>query len=82
MCAASMESWSVDDHCSIQCPKRIYRCEYCNQSEGTYEEVERNHWPECKKYPVPCWNSHCDKGSIARADFVPHVKDEFMKLVR
>ena len=82
MCGARMQSENLDEHLSMQCPKRIYRCHYCGQYEGEYEEVEQKHYPKCERFPLPCCNPHCALGhSIPRMEYADHMKSEYCALV-
>ena len=83
MCGDELMASNLDDHCSAQCRKRFYKCEYCGEGSDncTFEDIKENHWPVCRQVPVPCCNSRCAKGSIARSEYAKHVKEEYELLV-
>ena len=51
------------------CPKRPWKCQYCNFSSTS--EAEGEHKEQCTKYPVVCPNE-CDVGTIPRCDVEKH----------
>ena len=80
-CGARMQAENLDDHLSLQCPKRIYRCHYCEHYVGKYEEVKKNHYPKCEGFPLPCCNPHCSLGSVPRTEYADHMRFEYRDLV-
>lgn len=46
----------LERHESKHCLKRRYRCEYCSDFEGVFEDVVKAHWPKCLYRSVPCSN--------------------------
>ena len=39
-----------------QLEQHPFNCQYCHDYESYYEDVVKNHWPECGCRPVPCPN--------------------------
>ena len=61
-------------HESKHCLKRRHTCEYCSDYEGTFEDVAKNHWPECLYRSVPCSNK-CGVFPL-RKDLEHHIEAE------
>ena len=54
-CNEHVQKRNLEEHKSQHCPQRPFTCQYCNH-EATYQEVTKEHWPVCEKYPLPCPN--------------------------
>ena len=65
---------SIQTHQNDLCPKRPFRCAYCNQYASDYEDVCSKHWLKCGYYPVPCTNK-CGV-SIPRSYLEHHTSKE------
>ena len=64
----------IQGHQNENCMKRPFSCEYCHDYESNFDDVIRNHWPECGFHPVRCPN---DCGSFPqRQNLDSHVADE------
>ncbi len=57
-CDYKGERNQLSDHELSSCPKRPYKCHYCNYN-STYTEVTNEHFKTCKRYPIKCPNN-CD----------------------
>ena len=61
---------NLKDHLTNDCPRRQYKCPYC-QETGEHEERTTTHLETCPKVKVPCPNHQCiDK--ITRCDVKAH----------
>ena len=74
-CGERFQRRHIASHQKDVCPKRAYSCEYCREYDSTFEEVTKNHCPQCVKYPVPCPNK-CQEAPFERQKVDNHVKDE------
>ena len=52
-CSQNFQRNQICDHFSV-CPRRPYKCEYCQGYDSFYEDVSRNHWSICDFYPIEC----------------------------
>ena len=59
-CGDQVQRRSLRVHKSDKCVKRPFTCQYCSH-KATYEEVTRDHWPQCQKYPLKCPNKCCEE---------------------
>ena len=59
-CGEQIQRRSLGVHKSDNCGKRPFTCQYCSH-KSTYEEVTRDHWPQCQKYPLKCPNKCCEE---------------------
>ena len=74
-CGKWFQRRHIASHQKGVCPKRPFACEYCNEYESTFEDVTKNHYPQCIKYPVTCPN-RCRDAPFERQNVKNHVKDE------
>jgi hypothetical protein len=74
-CGKWFQRRHIASHQKGACPKRPFACEYCNEYESTFEDVTKNHYPQCAKYPVACPNK-CRDAPFERQNVNNHVKDE------
>ena len=56
LCDQVFARGELENHENKKCLKRAYTCEYCADYEGTFEEVAKNHWPQCPDREVQCPN--------------------------
>ena len=56
-CDAYILNKYLPNHLANRCDNRLVTCEYCNFK--TKSEDLRNHYKNCKKYPIPCPNKEC-----------------------
>ena len=70
-CGERVQRRSLEEHKSQRCPLRPFTCQYCNH-KATHQEVTKEHWPVCEKYPLPCPNE-CGEEEIERQ----HLKGHF-----
>ena len=73
-CGEQVERRSLGVHKSDICVKRPFTCQYCSH-KGTYEEVTRDHWPQCQKYPLKCPNKCCEE-DIERRFLKCHLNED------
>ena len=59
-CGEQVQRRSLEVHKSDECVKRPFTCQYCSR-KCTYEEVTRDHLPQCQKYPLKCPNKCCEE---------------------
>ncbi|CAI8016373.1 TNF receptor-associated factor 4, partial [Geodia barretti] len=74
-CGEWFQRHHIASHQKGACPKRPYSCEHCHEYESTFEDVTKNHYPQCVKYPVTCPNK-CRDAPFERQNVNNHVKDE------
>ena len=72
-CGEQPKRRNLPDHLRNSCPKRGFSCPYC-QYKATYERVANKHWPQCKKYPLPCPND-CGVGTVERGRLEHHQSE-------
>ena len=56
-------------HEDEECVQRPFQCEYCS-SKGTFLFITKDHYEECRQYPVTCPNK-CD---VPQASLTAHVE--------
>ena len=71
-CHERVQRRDLEEHMSQHCPVRAFTCQYCNY-EATYQEVTKEHWPVCEKYPLPCPNE-CGEEKIRRKHLKGHLE--------
>ena len=71
-CGERVQRRNLEEHKSQHCPLRPSTCQYCNH-EATYQEVIKEHWPVCEKYPLPCPNA-CGEKNIERQHLKGHME--------
>ena len=64
---------SLDQHANV-CPKRPWRCQYCDFT-AAYGVGANKHLPQCPKFPEPCPN-RCEAGTVKRCDLERHLATE------
>ena len=74
-CGDWFQRRDITVHQNLQCRKRPYACEHCEDYQSTFEDVTEIHHPECYKYPVACPNS-CQVDLFERQDLEDHL-DEY-----
>ena len=78
-CGKQPQRCNLQDHLHNSCPKRKFSCPYCHFM-ATYERVANQHWPECKKYPLPCPNE-CGVGTVKRCRLEHHLGECPLEMV-
>ena len=73
-CGDQIQRRSLEVHISDKCVKRPFTCQYCNH-RCTYEEVTRDHLPQCQKYPLKCPNKCCEE-DIERRFLKCHLDED------
>ena len=71
-CGEVVKKRDLEEHKSQHCPLRPFTCQYCNH-EATYQEVTKEYWPVCEKYPLPCPNE-CGEEEIERQHLKRHLQ--------
>ena len=64
----------IQTHQTKECPKRPFKCKYCNKYDSYYEDVAENHWPQCDDHPKPCPNKCGDK--LSRRNIDDHIANK------
>ena len=72
LCNERVQRRNLEEHMSHHCPLRPFTCQYCNH-KATYQEVTKEHWPVCEKYPLPCPNE-CGEEEIERQHLKKHLE--------
>ena len=72
-CGESIYKHYLEEHKSQHCALRPFTCQYCNLHKANYQEVTKEHWPICEKYPVPCPND-CGEEKIERQQLKQHLE--------
>ena len=70
-CGERVQRRSLEEHKSQRCPLRPFTCQYCNH-KATHQEVTKEHWPVCEKYPLTC--HECGEGEIERQHLKRHLE--------
>ena len=78
-CGGSVLRGNLPLHLDADCPKRNYRCKYC-QFQATYEVVQKQHIPQCPKQTVRCPN-HCEIRTVERSNLDKHMSECPLQLV-
>ncbi len=60
-------------HKIYACTKRPHNCDYC-LLEGTYQDIQDDHLPVCRKYPVECPNE-CGVAPLERGQLEEHLRE-------
>ena len=55
-CQEQRRRSAIQIHQKNDCPKRPFKCTYCDRYESTYQNVVDNHWAICQYHPEPCPN--------------------------
>ena len=74
-CGKKFQRHHIILHQNQTCPERPYSCKYCHQYHSTFEDITKNHYPQCVKYPVACPNK-CQEAPFEQQKVDNHVKDE------
>lgn len=70
-CGKSYQRRSIKSHTKNDCPKRSYKCKYCDHT-STYENITEVHMPICDA-PVLCPNE-CSLDTIAKEELSSHIE--------
>ena len=79
LCGERVRRRGLEGHTSNHCLKRQFKCSHCTY-EGTYQEIVKDHWPKCKKYPLECPND-CGERGIERQHLQNHLHDCPLQLI-
>ena len=71
-CGERVQRRSLEEHKSQRCPLRPFTCQYCNH-KATHQEVTKEHWSVCEKYPLPC-PYKCGEEEIERQHLKGHLE--------
>ena len=72
LCDGRVLRRDLEGHMANDCPKRQFTCKHCAY-EATYQEISKDHWPKCSKYPLECPND-CGERDIERQDLPNHME--------
>ena len=64
----------LKDHEDSECPQRPFQCQYCGE-EGTFLSITKDHYEECRKYPVTCPNE-CSSNTMPRHVLSAHINHQ------
>ena len=70
-CGGRVLRRDLEGHKGNLCPKRRFTCTHCAH-EATYQEIVKDHWPKCNKYPLECPNN-CGERGIERQHLPNHL---------
>ena len=60
-------------HEDRECPQRPFQCQYCGE-EGTFLSITKDHYEECRQYPVTCPNK-CSSTNMPRGSLTAHINE-------
>uniref|UniRef100_A0A1X7UIT4 RING-type domain-containing protein n=1 Tax=Amphimedon queenslandica TaxID=400682 RepID=A0A1X7UIT4_AMPQE len=63
----------LKDHEDKECPQRLFQCQYCGE-EGTFLSITKDHYEECRQYPVTCPNK-CSSTNMPRGSLTAHINE-------
>uniref|UniRef100_A0A1X7TRD7 TRAF-type domain-containing protein n=1 Tax=Amphimedon queenslandica TaxID=400682 RepID=A0A1X7TRD7_AMPQE len=63
----------LKDHEDRECPYRPFQCQYCGE-EGTFLSITKDHYEECRQYPVTCPNK-CSSNTMPRGSLTAHINE-------
>ena len=63
----------LKDHEDRECPQRPFQCQYCGE-EGTFLSITKDHYEECRQYPVTCPNK-CVSTNLPRGSLTAHINE-------
>ena len=72
LCGQRVQRRNLEGHKANDCPMRKFTCTYCAH-EGTHQEIIKDHWPVCERYPLECPNN-CGKRRIERQHLPNHFE--------
>ena len=64
----------LEDHEDSECYRRPFECKYCGE-EGTFLSITKDHYEECRQYPVTCPNK-CSSIDMPKDWLNDHVKSD------
>ena len=70
-CGENIERKQLQHHLENNCPKRLIKCQYCNEEENTFQVITRRHLKVCPQYPIQCANIGCSK-KVPRSQMITH----------
>ena len=71
LCGVRVLRRDLEGHKVNNCSKRQFVCVHCAY-EATYQEIVKDHWPQCSKYPLECPNK-CGERDIERQHLPNHL---------
>ena len=63
----------LKDHEDRECLQRLVLCQYCRE-EGTFLSITKDHYEECRQYPVTCPNK-CSSTNMPRGSLTAHINE-------
>ena len=64
----------LKDHEDKVCPQRPFGCQYC-RSKGTFLSITKDHYEECRRYPVTCPNK-CVSNTMPQGSLEYHLNNQ------
>ena len=80
LCGERVQRRDLEGHTANHCHKRQFKCRHCTY-EATYQEIVKDHWPKCKKYPLECPND-CGEIGIERQHLQNHLHDCPLEVIK
>uniref|UniRef100_A0A1X7UI04 TRAF-type domain-containing protein n=1 Tax=Amphimedon queenslandica TaxID=400682 RepID=A0A1X7UI04_AMPQE len=72
-CRERKQRGYVKYHEDRECPHHPFHCQYC-RSKGTFLSITKDHYEECRRYPVPCPNK-CVSTKMPRGSLTAHINE-------
>ncbi|XP_011404978.1 PREDICTED: TNF receptor-associated factor 3-like [Amphimedon queenslandica] len=63
----------LKDHEDRECDQRPFQCQYRGE-EGTFLSITKDHYEECRQYPVTCPNK-CVSTNMPRGSLTAHINE-------
>lgn len=79
-CGASLLRKEIKEHERNECPNRIVRCQYC-QETGQFKSITTSvHQARCQNFPIDCPNG-CEASGITKRNLSQHRKKCPLELI-
>ena len=72
LCGRRVQRCDLEWHKANDCLKRQFVCMHCAY-RATYQEITKDHWPDCKRHPLECPNK-CGQRGIERQHLPNHLE--------
>ena len=72
-CQEGKQRRYLEDHEDKECLQRPFECQYC-KSKGTFLSITKDHYEECRQYPVTCPNK-CVSTEMPRDNLTAHINE-------
>ena len=60
-CGGNIRRNTLETHLTVNCPKRLVKCEYCQEKLPYCQIKSDRHLNKCPDYPLKCSNEECAK---------------------